>query len=194
MTATVTTWTRAQWQAEGERIGRLIEAKKAEVGMESLRTRWEWNTEFTARMGDCRADRDRKGAKMRFSNPLWPVATEAERDETVLHELAHAIVECDPGPRFSYGRYGRRKHQKHDRIFKAMLIRLGGTGARTHNVDRTHVKRRQARFGGPCPGCQKAITFSKSVRTKWLRGLQVRRHKCGATLDATWARKADRVA
>ncbi len=194
MTQTLERWTRTQWQAEGERIGALIKAKLAAVGAEGLRVRWEWNDTFTLRMGDCKPDLDRKGARMRFSKPLWLAASPAQRDETVLHELAHAIVECVPGPRFTWDRRGRRKHQKHDRVFKSMLVRLGGTGARTHKVDRSHVRRRQVRFVAPCSGCGKVIDFSKAVKTKWIRYNQVRCCRgCGASLDSTWARTARRA-
>lgn len=189
----MTAWTRQQWREEGARIGALLESKLKEVGQEHLKVRWEWNNKFTRRMGDALPNRDRKGGKIRFSTPLWPAASVEEREETVLHELAHIIVECVHGPRFRWTSSGR-KLERHDSIWRSMLIRLGGTGARTHNVDRTHVKRRQSRFGGPCPRCSQLISFSKAVRTKWLRQRQVRRHGCGQTLDVTWALNAKRVA
>ena len=179
-------WTYTQWREETTRINALIKGKLAEIGESNLRVRWSWNDSFTRRMGDAKHDTNRQGGVMRFSKPLWVSASEAERTETVLHELAHVIIGCQHGVLTKWTARGPRR-DAHGPKFTSMLIKLGGTGARTHNVNRDHVKRKQARFGGPCPGCGAEITFSKSVRTKWLRGHQTRRHGCGQRLDSTWA-------
>jgi len=186
-------WTRAQWREESDRINALIKVKLAESGQSHLRVRWSWNDSFTRRMGDAKFDGDQKGGVMRFSTPLWIAASEAERVETVLHELAHVIIGCQHGVLTKWTRRGPRR-DSHGPRFKSMLIRLGGTGARTHNVDRSHVKTRtQARFGGPCPRCGVEVSVSKGVRTKWIRGRQTRRHRCGATLDVAWILAQGRV-
>lgn len=192
MPALLTKWTGARWRAEKDHIGDLIKAKLVEVGQGHLKVRWKFNAGFTSKMGCARTDTDRRGGEMEFSGPLWPLASEEERDETVLHELAHVIVNCIHGYRMKWTRRGPRV-QHHDNIFKSMLIRLGGTGARTHKVDNSQFKRRQARFGGACPGCGATISFSKSVRTKWLRGQQIRQHQCGQQLGWEWAARQGRV-
>ena len=168
------TQTAVNWRVEGARIGELIRTKLIEIGRPELKIRWEWNDRFTRRMGDAKSDPSGAGGRVRFSKPLWPVASEAERRETVLHELAHILVDCLHGRQVTFTRRGRPQRVSHGRKFKSMLIRLGGTGARTHSVDTSSVRGRQARFVLECPGCQKAISFSKSVRTKWIRRSQTR--------------------
>ena len=185
-------WTYLQWQEETDKVNVLIKRKLAEIGKASLKVRWSWNDTFTRRMGDAKHDPDQKGGRMRFSKPLWPAASEGEREETVLHELAHIIVGCQHG---ILTRWTARGPQRvaHGPRFTSMLILLGGTGARTHKVNRDHVKRKQDRFGGPCPGCGQEVSFSQSVRTKWIRGRQTRRHRCGRTLDSAWAAQQRRA-
>lgn len=185
-------WSHTRWREESNKISTLIQEKLAEIGVSYLRVRWRWNNEFTRRMGDAKHDGSREGGFMRFSKPLWPAASVAEREETVLHELAHVIVGCHNGVLMRWTARGPRR-DIHGPKFQSMLLLLGGTGARTHNVDTSHVKRKQARFGGPCPGCGVEISVSKGVRTKWLRSSQTRRHRCGQPLDTAWMQKQGRT-
>lgn len=54
-----------------------------------------------------------------LSRYILPTATDAEVRETILHEVAHALT---PG-------------HSHDGVWRAKLIEMGGTGARTHKMD-----------------------------------------------------------
>lgn len=192
MTTTMTTtMTRAEWAAEKIQIGGLIQRKLCKIGKSHLKIQWSFNTSFTRRMGDAKPDLDRSGGRLRFSTPLWPVASEAERTETVLHELAHILDFAENGRRYNYGRRGRRTVERHGASFKRILISLGGTGDRTHNVNRDHVKRKQARWSFPCPGCQTPISFGKAMRTRWITRGQIRQCRCCKTsLGPDLARRA----
>lgn len=140
----------------------------------------EWSPRFTSRLGDAlftrvfgqRAPRGahightgdllgRCVARVRFSIPLWPRASKAERDETVAHEVAHLVVayrhavaiiewraRCDEelhaltGDAYhramgrQYGR-GPRRPSAHGAEWRAVMVEMGYTPNRTHNVDRT---------------------------------------------------------
>jgi predicted SprT family Zn-dependent metalloprotease len=54
-----------------------------------------------------------------LSRHILPTAPDAEVRETILHEVAHALT---PG-------------HNHDGVWRAKLIEMGGTGARTHSME-----------------------------------------------------------
>lgn len=54
-----------------------------------------------------------------LSRHILPLASDEEIRETILHEVAHALT---PG-------------HSHDGIWRAKLIEMGGTGARTHKME-----------------------------------------------------------
>src|SRR5574337_1244355 len=58
----------------------------------------EWKNSFTARMGDAQYKRVLNRnfvfvgqAKIRFSVPLWSLATEEDQLETAIHEACHVV-------------------------------------------------------------------------------------------------------
>ena len=71
-----------------------------------LYLRIDWSNKFTSRMGDALYARENEQvlksnekyringiiARVRFSIPLWPRATEEERKETVVHEICHLVA------------------------------------------------------------------------------------------------------
>jgi len=179
-------WTRQRWREENERIDSIIERGKARVGLEHVRTSWGWNKRFTRKLGDAMGTTGR----MRFSVPLWPRATEQEREETVLHELAHILVFAQCGViRQGFG----RQRESHGPNWKAMMRALGANPQRCHTVDRTGLKRTQERYVVPCPGCDRKHSISKSLRTKWVRQRQTRRCKCLTSLGPELAAAARRA-
>lgn len=54
-----------------------------------------------------------------LSRHILPLASDEEIRETILHEIAHALT---PG-------------HSHDGVWRAKLIEMGGTGARTHKME-----------------------------------------------------------
>ena len=163
-------WPVRWWREEKERIREIIEDAKARVGMEHVSISAEWNTRFTRRMGDASPMLRRT----RYSKPLWPLASPEEREETVRHEVAHVLANIKYGANCA-----------HDRRWQAMHRACGGKKGRTHNVDRGSLGRKQARFAVPCPGCSRVHSVSKSMRTKWIRRLQIRVCACRTRLPYT---------
>lgn len=72
-----------------------------------------------------------------LSRVLMMKATYAEQNETILHEVAHALT---PG-------------HSHDHVWKAKLIEMGGTGKRTHDIETP-----KGRYKIMCPKCGEITT------------------------------------
>ena len=65
------------------------------------------------------------------------------------------------------------------------MVRFGEPPQRCYSLDEKTFKdvevlqrkkksRKQARYKIVCPGCRKAITFGKALRTRWIRQQQTR--------------------
>ena len=52
----------------------------------------EWNRRFTRRLGDGHYSLLSMRARIRLSSPLWPRASDIDRQETVIHEACHVLV------------------------------------------------------------------------------------------------------
>lgn len=77
-----------------------------------------WNFAFdrsTRRAGCC----DYRQKRITLAFDLAVNGTEADVRDTILHEIAHALV-------------GRKHH--HDAVWKAKVIEIGGSGERTHRL------------------------------------------------------------
>lgn len=95
----------------------------------------EWNARFTWKMGDaCYLPTPR----IRLSAPLWPLADEAERRETVIHEVCHVVdrhlASIDP----TYQRSGH-----HGFSWRVLMSKCGAKGDRCHSVKRPPEMRRK---------------------------------------------------
>ena len=89
-----------------------------------------FNARFTSCMGDARYCKESKKAIIRLSTPLWPLATSAQRRETIIHEAAHVI---------DWVKHGRSSHGWK---WRRIMIQLGYPNpARCHDVDTSSVKR-----------------------------------------------------
>lgn len=88
----------------------------------------EWNKRFTWKMGDAQY---RPTMRIRLSTSLWPLATEAERTETVIHEVCHIVdrhlASVDP----SY-----QRSSSHGFSWRALMSKCGAKGDRCHSVKR----------------------------------------------------------
>jgi len=150
----------------------------------------DWSPRFTARMGDAyygpitrrreqytryahpNAMGDPYIALARFSIPLWPRASEEERRETVVHEIAHLVVLFET---YAQGNYDA---DPHGREWREVMRRAGYPHpSRCHSVDRTGLRRPQRRAVVHC-GCGRRLT---SPRVFWsvYRGGRLYCHKCG---------------
>jgi predicted SprT family Zn-dependent metalloprotease len=104
------------------------------------------------RAGACRADRREIG----LSAPLTALHPEAEVRDTVLHEIAHALV----GP-----------HHGHDAVWRAAARRIGGSGERTSSAPRP-----EGPWRGTCPAGHTTTRHRRPVRV-------VACGRCGRSFD-----------
>ncbi|WP_028637467.1 SprT-like domain-containing protein [Nocardioides sp. URHA0032] len=92
----------------------------------------DWRLAFDRakrRAGVCRSDRKEIG----LSGPLTALHPEAEVRDTILHEIAHALV----GPRHG-----------HDEVWRATALRIGCTGLRCSSEDAPKI---DGHWVGTCP-------------------------------------------
>jgi predicted SprT family Zn-dependent metalloprotease len=150
----------------------------------------EWAPRHTASLGDAvyidldrasrreklwvglRSDTDRLYSRVRLSVPLWPRATEAERHETVVHEICHLVVHHEHP----------EKCKPHGVAWQATMLRAGLTPRTTHTIDRTGLRRKQKRYRGYC-GCPEGVELTKQRVKKMLSGISYSHTKCGQTIS-----------
>lgn len=107
----------------------------------------DWKVEIDGakrRAGICRFDK----STISLASGYISKASESEIMNTILHEVAHALV----GP-----------HHGHDKIWKRQALRIGCDGARCHNVSFTEKK-----WEIYCD-CGKVKTTRHVVRTQILK-------------------------
>jgi len=124
--------------------------------------RWEWNTRLTAAMGRyfprMNGQRNhRRSGLIEFSPALFGRAKECEQAETVAHEVCHMIVD-----------HQAPKATPHGWEWQQAMLKAGYAPKRTHNIDRTGLRRRQARVRLYC-GCAEGCIITKSLYTRSIR-------------------------
>lgn len=129
------------------------------------------NNRFTARLGDARYDRLRGVGRVRFSLPLWPRASVEERRETIVHEVCHVVQ------RLRYPMSSAHGHEW------KMLMRQAGIAraARCHTVDRTGLRRRQARVQAVCACGTHEIT--QTLARRMAQGTRYSCRKCRSPIQ-----------
>jgi len=141
---------------ERQRVAALALALLAKGGAPELASKLtiEWNPDFTRRLGDASYLRTR----VRFSIPLWGRSSEAQHDETVAHEIAHLIA---------HHLYGRtRRVSPHGAEWLRVMASLGyPNAARCHKVDRTGLRRQQARVAVARCDCTTHQLTARRVRS-----------------------------
>ena len=126
----------------------------------------EFNSRFTSRMGDANANYMR----IRLSSPLWKVATEVQRRETVIHEACHIIDSRKYGVTTSHGRN-----------WQHCMTMCGLEPNRLHCVDTSSV--RQVRRRCAVKGCT-CVTdplndVGSTVGGRMRKGREYHCRKCG---------------
>ena len=106
------------------------------------------------RAGVCRPGRKEIG----LSRVLTPLHSEAEVIDTVLHEIAHALVGAEHG---------------HDAVWRAKALQIGCSGARCVSAD---AARPQAPWTGTCPAGHEVRRHRQPVRVQSCR-------KCSPSFD-----------
>ena len=139
----------------------------------------EFNNRFTRRMGDAsarsyyafedKARNIRSKYRIRFSAPLWPNATETERQQTAIHEACHIIDS-----------YLNGKMNGHQWQWRRLMIQCGVDPKRCHNVDRTGLKRKNGRktLEIVACGCAEGSKMGPTQYKRMLTGVRYTCRKC----------------
>ena len=125
-----------------------------------------FNNRFTARLGDA----SYLLRQIRLSAPLWPLAGEDERFQTVVHEVCHIVTNHENYQIKGY----TSKPPAHGNAWKAVMRRAGVPVKRCHNVDRSSLKRKQAprkQFAVSC-SCGNVTEFGKTRYRRLVLGLR----------------------
>ena len=131
--------------------------------------RWDWSSRFTSRMGDANLETN----VIRFSRPLWPNASVAERRETVVHEACHlatqelfddAAWDRDHGPEWRQVMdWAGYPHAEACHLVSrrgAVAIARGVCKCRTHEIRLARARRHMAgRALLRCRRCGEDLTF-----------------------------------
>lgn len=122
--------------------------------------------------------------KIKLSRELWGRQTEAEKRDTIIHEIAHVLADV------KFGRYN--SDGPHGYKWKLVMNRLGiANPKRCHSLDRSDLRRRQTRYMATCPNCSEQWLISARKRTIWIKNNQHRVHfNCGYIMDRTVAQNA----
>lgn len=125
-----------------------------------------WHFEFDnsrRRFGVCNYTEKRIG----LSKALTQMNRKAQVKDTILHEIAHALV----GP--GHG---------HNKTWKAMCRKIGAIPKRCYSTDK--VKSPQARYIGECPSCKKTFT-----RDRLSREYSTIQYSCRCQTGKPWAER-----
>lgn len=114
-----------------------------------------WTVTFNRRQTRAMGLANLRAKTIKYSPQLWERATAAQRSQTVIHEVAHAIV------REQYG-YSVKPHGKE---WKAQMRAMGVEPRRTHSVSREGLKRkRKDTIEMVCCGKQFRVTLKRAVK------------------------------
>ena len=135
----------------------------------------EFKGNFTSRMGDAstiggKANNFKFGI-IRFSTPIWKLATDAEKLQTIIHEVCHVIA--------TY-KYGYMK-KAHGWEWQQIMLSAGVLPERCHKVDVAALKKKKTEYRVLC-GCEKGCRISQTILNRLGNGAIYRCRRCGVTL------------
>ncbi|AEG43297.1 SprT-like domain-containing protein [Isoptericola variabilis] len=140
---------------------RLARELMAEHGLDGWRFRFD---RARRRAGVCRHDRREIG----LSAPLTALYSEADVRETLLHEIAHALVGAKHG---------------HDAVWRATAVRIGASGRRLVSDEAPRV---EGDWVGTCPAGHRVTRFRRPARPQACA-------RCSSTFDPrfllTWTHR-----
>jgi len=110
---------------------------------ESLDVVIQFNKRFTARMGD--AMYGFPGPRIRLSEPMWPMISQAERRDTVIHEACHIVVMHEDE---EAGRTGKMKSKPHGLEWRQKMRACGLEPRRVggESIDKTKIPGGRKRY------------------------------------------------
>jgi predicted SprT family Zn-dependent metalloprotease len=101
-----------------------------------------------------------RGGIIIFATKLFERASQKDREETIIHEVAHILADLKA-----------KRNAGHGPAWMRMMVRLGCEPKRCHKVDTQGLKRRQKRYQLRC-SCGWACPVSASHRTKAANTIQ----------------------
>lgn len=135
---------------------KLQEAKELALKLMSEHLNDSWRFEFMnskKAIGQCRQMRYVNAGWIRLSRVLVPVLSEAEVKDTILHEIAHALVGA---------------HHGHDWVWQRKALEIGCNGQRTAKID--VVNQVNYKYKATCPCCGNISGISrKPKRDYWCK-------------------------
>lgn len=146
------------------RVFGLIEDAKAQLNMSHVKIALEFSDRMTTTMGRAWTYWDTKSGLIRLSTKLWKRAEESQRTEIAIHEAAHILANLI-----------HKKNCGHGIHWRATMALLGYPNAnRCHSVSTAGLRRRNRRYQIECPKCSITHKITANLRTRWLRGRQIR--------------------
>lgn len=163
-----------------EQIKSVIRDTLMVLGAPNLKVVFEMNYSFTRRMGDAEYFPAEQSGLVRFSMPLWPLASPTERYETIVHEVCHIVDKY-----FSYTKAGWGRDSSHGYRWQSLMIKCGLEPTRCHTVQRPpELKRKpQTKFTVYC-GC-KEHRVTNTILKRMSGGTKYRCQKCGSYISTT---------
>jgi predicted SprT family Zn-dependent metalloprotease len=137
----------------------LDDARVLAVGLMAQHGLRGWRLVFDdakTRAGVCRSDRKEIGLSRVLTN-LYP---QAQVTDTVLHEIAHALVGAKHG---------------HDKVWRATAVRIGCTGTRCVPEEAPKV---EGAWVGLCPAGHRSTLHRRPMRVKSC-------HRCSKAFDVS---------
>jgi predicted SprT family Zn-dependent metalloprotease len=112
----------------------------------------EFSNKMTKALGRCTYSRLTGQTTIKISTKLWERANDSERENTVIHESAHAVQFIQTGS------------SDHGDKWKDIHTKIGGTPNQYHCVDRTGLVRKVERHQFTC-GCT-IHTLTQTMATR----------------------------
>lgn len=142
------------------------------AGIYDVKIKFQFNGRFSNRAGDARVITVKPPyGIVRFSKPLWPHATDKQKEQTIKHEIAHIWAEIQK-PGSKHGKWWRRMFAKLNPPFGVK---------RLHSIDRSLVI---DRLCFDCPWCGTSHLLSKRFKKRWIiNNLRRCCRRCKGTLD-----------
>jgi predicted SprT family Zn-dependent metalloprotease len=142
--------------------GRLLLASEqfeTSVGLMTEQIKISFSNRMTSRAGMAYYFGNKTSDKyeIRLSAPLFMRATEAQREDIIIHEYCHIL------DKFLY--VSMRGHQYY---WQNLMVKLGFKPSRCHYIDNSDIS--QQKYKTKCKGCGNEMRFSKIVYRRLSQG------------------------
>jgi hypothetical protein len=128
----------------------LQEAKKLALKLMGMHLNDRWRFKFMnskRAIGQCAQIRGVDAGWIKLSMHMIPVMNEAEVKNTILHEIAHALVGA---------------HHGHNSIWRRKALEIGCNGNRTSNL--SVANQMQYKYKATCPCCGNVSGMSRQPK------------------------------